>query len=120
MRIVFYYRFFFRERVNDVDIIFFGPAGKLDKAIYKKALLLIRHKRYNEAEKLLILINEKYSNSIIADNALFELAMLYENKLKDISKAMDTYEKIMQNFPASIYSTEARKRFRSLRGDKIN
>ncbi|MBP7497318.1 MAG: hypothetical protein KA792_06620 [Bacteroidales bacterium] len=104
----------------DSIINFYAGMAIIDKAIYKKALINIKQKKYSEAEKLLLLINEKYTLSIIADNALYELALLYENKINDIPKAMSAYEKIMLNFPASIYSTEARKRFRNLRGDKVN
>jgi outer membrane protein assembly factor BamD (BamD/ComL family) len=38
----------------------------------------------------------------------------------DITKAKELYEKILFDYPGSLYTTEARKRFRTLRGDMIN
>ena len=40
-----------------------------------------------------------------------------DNKLNDSEKAMTTYEKLLLEYNSSIYITEARKRFRILRGD---
>ena len=47
------------------------------------------------------------------------LAEIYQKKLKDIDKAKSLYEKILLEFKGSIYSSEARKRFRKLRGDNL-
>jgi TolA-binding protein len=62
---------------------------------------------------------EKYPEEIRADNALFELAELYETHLNDIEKAKELYEKIFIDYASSTFSVEARKRFRKLRGDNI-
>jgi outer membrane protein assembly factor BamD (BamD/ComL family) len=47
------------------------------------------------------------------------LADLYENKLSQPTKALELYQKIITDFPGSLYVIEARKRFRLLRGDKL-
>ncbi len=54
---------------------------------------------------------------ILADDALFSLASLYEFKIKDLEKAQEFYKQLMLDFPGSLFVTEARKRFRALRGD---
>jgi tetratricopeptide (TPR) repeat protein len=54
---------------------------------------------------------------IRADDALFNLASLYEFKIKDPEKAQEYYKQLMLDFPGSLFVTEARKRFRALRGD---
>jgi outer membrane protein assembly factor BamD (BamD/ComL family) len=41
-----------------------------------------------------------------------------EEEVKDAAKGMTYYESLMSKYPGSIYVPEARKRFRSLRGDK--
>ncbi len=64
-------------------------------------------------------INMNYAEDILGDNALYTLGNIYEENLKDIPKAMDTYQKFMLKYPGSIFIVEARKRFRILRGDKI-
>jgi len=57
---------------------------------------------------------------ILADNATFQLADLYENILGDTTKAQELYEKVLLEYPGSLFVVEARKRFRRLRGDDIN
>jgi hypothetical protein len=45
------------------------------------------------------------------------LAELYNWKLDDKDKAMELYKQLMMDYTGSLYTTEARKRFRALRGD---
>ena len=65
------------------------------------------------------LIN-KHAFDILADNALFRIGEIYHYKLKQVEKASETYKRIMVEYPGSLYTTESRKRFRILRGDKIS
>ncbi|MNR49105.1 Outer membrane protein assembly factor BamD [compost metagenome] len=64
-------------------------------------------------------LTEKQHTSIWADDALFTLADLYERNIKDIEQAKALYQKLINDYPGSMYTTEARKRFRKLRGDII-
>jgi tetratricopeptide (TPR) repeat protein len=57
--------------------------------------------------------------SIVRDRAQMKIAELYETKLKDKQKAIETYEQLLAKFPTSLYAEEARKRIRQLRGDAI-
>ena len=59
-----------------------------------------------------------YAYDILGDNATFALAQLYDYRLNDSEKAQALYEKLMLNYPGSLYVVEARKRYRELRGDK--
>ena len=54
---------------------------------------------------------------ILADDALFHLAELYDIQLKDAATAQSLYERLLTEYPGSLYVVEARKRFRQLRGD---
>lgn len=54
---------------------------------------------------------------IYSDDALFFQAQLYDFQLKNKEKAMELYQRILKDFPGSIYVVESRKRFRTLRGD---
>jgi outer membrane protein assembly factor BamD (BamD/ComL family) len=54
------------------------------------------------------------------NDAQFKLAELYEKQLNDPEKAKAAYEAVLINYPGSIYTVEARKRFRELRGDQLN
>ena len=64
-------------------------------------------------------IIEEFSYDILADDAIFTLAGIFQQKIKDNEKAKGLYEKILTEHKGSIYSSEARKRFRKLRGDDV-
>ena len=63
---------------------------------------------------------EFYSDDILADDAHYHLAKIYEEKLDLPVKAKEHYEAIIFNYADSIYFIEARKKYRTLRGDAIN
>ena len=65
-------------------------------------------------------VEENYAYDILADDALFELAGIYETNYKNTAKAMEYYERLMANYPGSTYVVEARKKYRTLRGDDLN
>jgi TolA-binding protein len=61
-----------------------------------------------------------YGEDLLGDDAVFKLAELYEKKLNDSEKAKKLYQDVLLNYPASLYTVEARKRYRKMRGDGIN
>lgn len=65
------------------------------------------------------LILEKHKEEIRADNSLYELAKIYDYQLNNKEKAKELYEKLFMDFSNSVLAVEARKRYRILRGDKI-
>ena len=77
-------------------------------------------KNYLEEDSLLKHIVEKYSDGVLADDALYKRAELYDKKLNDKAKAMELYKDLLTKYPGSLFVVEARKRFRSLRGDVVN
>ena len=78
-----------------------------------------KKREYETAASFLQQIIDNHIDEIKADNALFELATLYENQLDDEEKAKALYERIFVDFSGSTFAVEARKRFRILRGDKV-
>ena len=62
---------------------------------------------------------ETFDTSIWNDDALFTLGELYEKNIKDNEQAKTYYQKLINDHPGSMFSSEARKRFRILRGDNI-
>jgi len=102
------------------SVITLSPFGTLvDDALYQKALILIKRKDYLGAEALLKKIESAHGDELLADDAVYELAQLYEYYLKDATKAMEYYQKIMRDYSGSLYVVDARKRYRALRGDTI-
>jgi len=90
-----------------------------DDVYYLKAKVYSKQKQYDEAVKMYEKIIDKHSEEIRADNALFELAELYENQLSSPEKAKELYERIFIDFSNSTLAVDARKRFRKLRGDNL-
>ncbi len=90
-----------------------------DDVFYLKANIYTKQRAYDQAAVLLEKIIADYNDSIRADNALFQLAQLYETHLNDIGKAQELYETLFIDYSGSTFAVEARKRFRILRGDNI-
>ncbi|PVW15352.1 tetratricopeptide repeat protein [Marixanthomonas spongiae] len=90
-----------------------------DEALLKQAELFEKTTQLQKAETNYNKLIAHYPDEILADDAYFKLAKLYEEKLGQSNKAKDLYEQIIYNFADSIYFVEARKRFRALRGDAI-
>jgi len=92
----------------------------VDNVLFKKAEINTKNGNYQEAANYYTEIIEKYPFDLLADDATFYLAGIYENKLNDKSKAMKLYESILTQYPGSLYVVEARKQFRALRNDQVN
>ncbi len=90
-----------------------------DDILMAKARIYLKRSEINEAIVQLQNIIENYSTGLWGDDALFMLAGIYETKLNQAEKAQQLYQKIITDYPGSLYVIEARKRFRHLRGDKV-
>ena len=90
-----------------------------DEVLFKKAEIHINKENYKKADNLLADVVRNYTEDILADDALIKRAELNEFYLKNKEKAKNLYQKIITDFPGSLYTVEARKRFRILRGDSI-
>ncbi len=91
-----------------------------DEALLKQGKLYEKTGEWNKAEANYLKIIEFYNEDILADDAHYRLAKIYEEKLQQPDKAKEQYEQLIFKFEDSIYFVEARKKFRMLRGDSIN
>lgn len=89
----------------------------LDDVYWLEAKLRIRRGEFNQADSLLGKIVSEFGEDILADDAYFTQGDLYENYLHNKERAMDVYRSFLEKFPGSVYAAEARKRYRTLRGD---
>jgi len=48
------------------------------------------------------------------------MAEIYDRHFHDIEKSKSLYQEFLSKYPGSFYAAEARKRFRTLRGDYVN
>jgi tetratricopeptide (TPR) repeat protein len=96
------------------------PGNSLeDDVIYLKAQIYTKLRQFDKSVAAYEKILSEFKEEIRADNALFELAELYQGPLGNKDKAKELYEKLFNDFSNSTLAVEARKRFRLLRGDKI-
>jgi tetratricopeptide (TPR) repeat protein len=109
------------EAINVLDSVLQNHKGEKieDEALLKQAKLHEKAAEYEKAEANYLQIIEFYNDDILADNANFYLAELYANHLNKPEKAKNYYEQIIFNFADSIYFVDARRNFRTLRGDQI-
>lgn len=91
-----------------------------DDILYKKFVIFKRLGNYEEAASYLEKLIQFYPTDILADNAVFELAKLHDYFLNNPEKAKDYYQKLLLNYQDSLFVVDARKRFRTLRGDNLN
>jgi tetratricopeptide (TPR) repeat protein len=90
-----------------------------DDIYYLKAHIYTQKRDYDKSIAAYQFIIDNYKEDIRGDNALFELAEIYENRQINKLKAKELYEKLFTDYSSSILAVEARKRFRILRGDKV-
>jgi tetratricopeptide (TPR) repeat protein len=91
-----------------------------DEALKFQAELFTLENKPVEAEKNYLKIENFYPDSILIDQVLYQLAELYLYHLSEPDKAKIYFEKIIFNYPSSIYLVDVRKQYRKLRGDILN
>ena len=85
-----------------------------DDVLMQKARIRIRQQRYAEADSLLRQLVEFYPDDLLADDALLLRAQLNEEQLGNPAQARDCYEKLILDYPTTLYADQARKRYRAL------
>lgn len=108
------------EAANQVldSILTAYPSHSLtDEIMMLKGDMLAKNANYSGAAEYYKKIVELHFKDITADDALWKLAEISEKINGDSAGAMSYYEKIITEYPASLYVIEARKRFRELRGN---
>lgn len=106
------------SKLDSIQIIY--PTNSLiDDILMAKAKIHIKTNELPKAVEILNEIIKAHQESIWTDDALFLLAELLETKLNDIDQAKQLYQRLMSDYPGSMFNAEARKRFRNLRGDNV-
>jgi len=89
-----------------------------DEILYRRYEIASKQRHWNEAVGHLAAITKQHGDDILGDDATFKQAQIYDYQLKDKAKAKALYKAIIFNYEGSIYSVEARKRFRELVGEE--
>jgi tetratricopeptide (TPR) repeat protein len=95
----------------------FSNQGILDDVYWLEANIRMQLGEFEPALALLQKIQQEFGEDILADDAYFLEGDIYERQLKNKEKAMEIYRDFLNKYPGSVYAAEARKRYRTLRGD---
>lgn len=104
--------------LDSIDVKWPGHSLE-DDVLFMRYKIAYKQQKWVEASAYLQKIIDKYSDDILGDDATFLLAQLYDTKLNDKEKAMQSYNDVFVKFPGSMFAVDARKRYRQLRGDKV-
>jgi len=97
------------------------PGAEMEEEIlYLKARIYAATHRWDSTISIYQSIIRNYPTGLYADDAMYQTALILEQEKKDLPAAMELYNTILKNYPGSIFIADARKRFRLLRGDKLN
>lgn len=91
----------------------------IDEIFYRQAEINMEIGNFETAIILLQKIVDEYGQDILGDDSMFLLGMIYEEQLNNKEKAKEIYREFLVKYPGSNKAAEARKRFRTLRGDYL-
>jgi tetratricopeptide (TPR) repeat protein len=96
-----------------------GNSTIKDDVYWLEANLLMKKGDYAKSIAILNKIMTEYPDDILADDASFLEAEIYEMRLNQKEKAKEKYRLFLDQHAGSVYAAEARKRYRTLRGDFV-
>lgn len=96
------------------DIFANGNEVSIPHALFRKGEIAEKRKEYEAAEQLFLQIVEQYPESYMADAALMQAALIEQNHLKNKELAKQHYEQLIDEYPTSIYTAQAKKNYRKL------
>jgi tetratricopeptide (TPR) repeat protein len=92
------------------------PKHALEDEIYfTKARIFEKQHKYLQAEEYYKNVATYFPDDILADNAIYALAQLYEFKLNQPSDALKMYEQLIFDYNSSLFVVDARKRYKLLK-----
>ena len=83
-------------------------------ALYRIAEIKEKSQDYASADTLYLRIVNDFPNSYMADDALMHAALIEHLQLKDKDAAKQHYELLIDKYPTSLYTAQAKKNYRKL------
>ncbi len=90
-----------------------------DDAHFLNAQIKVERGLYEDAAAVFGEIPLQYPSSYLADRSLFEAARVNEELLGNTERALELYSRLISEYPGSLLLSEARARYRELRGDGV-
>ncbi len=91
-----------------------------DEVLLLHSDIMLKKNNFEAAVKDLQNIINNFNDGILADDALYRLAVLYDHQLNRPEEARELYQRLFTEHRDSFFASDARKRFRELRGDILN
>lgn len=86
-----------------------------DDILFLRAKIAEQESRHTDAIQFLTEIVDKYGTDVLGDDAVYNLALIYQDKIKDKSKALAYFEKLITDYPGSTFVQQARVRYNELK-----
>ncbi len=86
-----------------------------DEILFQKGLIYAKQKNWLTAIEFFQKVIDVYGFDILADDAIFKIAEIYDYQLLDAEKAAIYYKKILFEFPSSLYVAVSRERYRTIK-----
>ncbi len=102
------------EKLRWIPLQFPNHSTLLDDVFYLKAKIYVYLQKYNEAIESLN--NAVAQDDLLVDESLMFLAEIYANYLNQNDKALECFEKVLTDFEDSVFTNEARTKYRLIRG----
>ena len=87
----------------------------VDDVRFFKAQALASHDRPADAAEAYAQVALTHPQSTLADRSLYKAARLQETTLNDPEAALQTYQRLLKDYPGSLHASEARQRIQALR-----
>ena len=80
------------------------------------ARLAVKKHDFTRALSYLEQVHQKYGKDVLGDDALYQMAGIYEQNLKQPDRARSLYEQLIIDYPGSTYVQSARRQLQALQG----
>ncbi len=84
----------------------------VDEVLFKKAEIYEKQQNWEAALSNYQIVVDSYSFDILGDDAAYRMAEIYAVRLDNQEKAAEYYKKILFDFSGSLYTADARKKYR--------
>lgn len=110
----------FQNKDNEAEALLDSIATNFPQHPLKDDILMMRaeiatkHRKYEQAISYLNTIYKEHGEDVLADDALFKMAALNEQRLNKKEKAAELYTQLITEYPGSTYVQHARNKVREL------
>ena len=107
-----------RGKLDSIVTVWPGHA-LTDEILMELADMSMAQGQLDSAKHWLQEIIDLHFDDILADDAIFQLALILDDAEGDSEGAAALYEQLLFDYPGSLHAVDARRRYRAIRGDEL-